>query len=103
MVNQRDLLAANNILKEGRRSFGDITQNESIKIEYKINRGMLEKVGHIYLTKKNDTNLVDISYFDDCGVTFTKSLIGNSILLNWTTTSTGFVATFKYNITRIML
>ena len=27
-VNQRDLLAANNILKEGRRSLGDITDAE---------------------------------------------------------------------------
>jgi hypothetical protein len=87
----------------GAITVGNITQNESVKIEYKINRGTSEEVGTIVMTKKADTNLSDISYFDDCGVSFTKSLVGNAITLNWATTSTGTAATIKYSITRIML
>jgi len=87
----------------GAITVGDITQNESVKIEYKINRGTSEEVGTIVMTKKADTNLSDISYFDDCGVSFTKTLVSNAITLNWATTSTGTAATIKYSITRIML
>ncbi len=87
----------------GTISVGNITQNRAIYIDYEIDRSTSKEMGTIMMTNKADTDIIDNDEFNDTGVTFTKSLVGNVITLGWATTSTGSAATFKYQIRRIMI
>ncbi len=87
----------------GTISVGDITQNKAVWIDYQILRSTSVEQGTVMMTNKSGTDIVDNDEFDDTGVTFSKSLVGNVITLGWATSSTGAAATFKYTIRRIMM
>ena len=62
------------------------TSNNFIEISYNITRGTLREKGTISMTGNNDTIIDVVSKFDDCGITFTKSLSALNIQLNYTDT-----------------
>jgi hypothetical protein len=61
-------------------------------------------MGTVYVTNKADTEISIISQFDDCGITFTKSISGTIINLGWSDgLADGNASVVTFNITRVMV
>ena len=70
-----------------------------VQLQYSLTRDNLTTTGHILITTNGSTTSIsndEVELLDNLGVTFSSTIVGSSLNLNYTTTSTGFSATFKY-------
>lgn len=101
-----DKLFATTLANSGSGSIdvGDSTMNDVIEINYRLRRGSLVEKGVIILTGLNDTEISRESYFGPCGITFGKSVSGNTIQLTWVDSlSNGTDCLFSADISRVMV
>ncbi|HLP86271.1 MAG TPA: hypothetical protein VK153_00110 [Candidatus Paceibacterota bacterium] len=83
---------------------GNKLQNRSIVIDYTILRGSTYETAQLrILNDGTNLTLQEGTPLGDAGVTFAVNFNTNEIRLACTLTSTGTVATLKYNATRVMI
>ena len=83
-------------------TIGQISNANFNQLQYSINRGGIEQTGRLLIV----TNGSAVSLTDDnasvpssTGVSFFATISGSTIVLQYTSTSTGLTGAFKYYIT----
>lgn len=80
-------------------SYDAATYNYAI-VEYSLTRNMAKQVGRMLIV--NDTSTVsinnDFSNLNDTGITFSATVSAGNVLVQYTTTNTGFNGFLKYSI-----